>query len=241
MNKIKAIIFDMDGVLIEAKDWHYESLNKALGLFGFEISRYDHLVTYDGLPTKKKLEMLSLEGGLPKGLHQIINDLKQQYTLDIVHTDCRPRFIHEYALSKLKSEGYHLAVASNSIRKTVELMMEKADLLRYLDFFLSNQDVTRAKPDPEIYNTAISRLGYKPEECLILEDNFNGIAAAKASGAHVMEIDTVYDVNYEEIKTQIQIGQNLNDFSIAYAGPARLLYLFARKHSFFDEIFVIST
>jgi len=53
MNKIKAIIFDMDGVLIEAKDWHYEALNKALRLFGMEISRYDHLVTYDGLPTKK--------------------------------------------------------------------------------------------------------------------------------------------------------------------------------------------
>ena len=56
--EIKAIIFDMDGVLIEAKDWHYEALNRALSLFGMEISRYDHLVTYDGLPTTKKLEML---------------------------------------------------------------------------------------------------------------------------------------------------------------------------------------
>ena len=63
---IKAIIFDMDGVLIEAKDWHYEALNKALSLFGYEISRYDHLVTYDGLPTSKKLEMLSMERGLPR-------------------------------------------------------------------------------------------------------------------------------------------------------------------------------
>ena len=51
---IKAVIFDLDGVLIEAKDWHYESLNRALGLFGLEIPRDDHLVTYDGLPTKKK-------------------------------------------------------------------------------------------------------------------------------------------------------------------------------------------
>ena len=62
-NEIKAIVFDMDGVLIEAKDWHYEALNRALRLFGYEISRYDHLVTYDGLPTSKKLEMLSLEKG----------------------------------------------------------------------------------------------------------------------------------------------------------------------------------
>lgn len=53
---IKAVLFDMDGVLIDAKDWHYEALNKALGLFGLGISRYDHLHTFDGLPTNVKLE-----------------------------------------------------------------------------------------------------------------------------------------------------------------------------------------
>ena len=63
--KIKAIIFDMDGVLIDARDWHYEALNKALSMFGMAISRFDHLITYDGLPTKEKLKMLSLEKGLP--------------------------------------------------------------------------------------------------------------------------------------------------------------------------------
>ena len=193
----------MDGVLIEAKEWHYEALNKALSLFGFEISRYDHLVTYDGLPTKKKLEMLTMERGLPKELHQFINDMKQQYTMDLVYTQCKPRFIHEFALSRLKSEGYHLAVASNSIRNTVQVMMERSDLLQYLDFFLSNQDVVKSKPDPEIYNTAIARFGFTPSECLILEDNPRGIAAAKASGAHVMEIGTVDDVNYDNIKNAI--------------------------------------
>ena len=201
--KIKAVVFDMDGVLIEAKDWHYETFNKALRLFGYEISRYDHLVTYDGLPTSKKLEMLSLEKGLPFGLHKFINELKQKYTIDMVHTTCVPRFFHEYALSKLKSEGYHLAVASNSIRNTVQLMMEKSALISYLDFFLSNQDVTKAKPDPEIYTTAINRLGLTPEEVMVVEDNHNGIQAAKAAGANVMKVDTVYDVNYENIKNHI--------------------------------------
>jgi len=63
VNKIKAVIFDMDGVLIEAKDWHYEALNRALKVFGYAISRYDHLVTYDGLPTVMKLDMLTKEKG----------------------------------------------------------------------------------------------------------------------------------------------------------------------------------
>lgn len=203
MPLIKAVIFDMDGVLIEAKEWHYEALNKALSLFGYEISRYDHLVTYDGLPTSKKLEMLSLEKGLPRNLHKFINDLKQSYTMDMVQTACRPRFFHEYALSMLKEEGYHIVVASNSIRNTVRKMMEKSNLLTYLDFFLSNQDVKKGKPDPEIYTTAINRLGLSPHECLVVEDNPNGIQAAKSAGAFVMEVSTVYDVNYENIKRKI--------------------------------------
>lgn len=205
MSKIKAVIFDMDGVLIEAKDWHYEALNKALRLFGYEISRYDHLVTYDGLPTSKKLEMLSLEKGLPFGLHKFVNELKQSYTEDMVHQLCRPMFVHEYALSKLHAEGYHLAVASNSIRHTVKLMMDKSALMPYLDFFLSNQDVGKAKPDPEIYTTAIGRLGLAPDEVMVVEDNHNGIQAAMAAGANVMKVETVYDVNYENIKNHITV------------------------------------
>lgn len=204
MNKIKAVVFDMDGVLIEAKEWHYEALNKALRLFGYEISRYDHLVTYDGLPTAKKLKMLTLEQGLPLGLHAFINQMKQAYTVELVHTHCKPRFFHEYALSRLKADGYQIAVASNSIRSTVQLMMEKSNLLPYLDFFLSNQDVQKPKPDPEMYQTAIARFSLRPVEVLVLEDNHNGIRAAVAAGAHVMKIDTVYDVNYDNITAKIK-------------------------------------
>ncbi|MBQ7531576.1 MAG: HAD family phosphatase [Paludibacteraceae bacterium] len=201
---IKAIIFDMDGVLIEAKDWHYEALNKALSLFGFEISRYDHLVTFDGLPTSRKLEMLTVERGLPRSLHKFINEMKQQYTMDYVYTCCKPRFIHQYALSRLHADGYRIALASNSIRHTIELMMDKAGLTSYMEFMLSNQDVKKAKPDPEIYLTAIKRLGLKPEECLIAEDNQNGIQAALASGAHLFKVDTVNDVTYTNIKRRIE-------------------------------------
>lgn len=201
---IKAVIFDMDGVLIEAKEWHYDALNRALRLFGFQISRHEHLTTYDGLPTSRKLEMLSLESGLPRELHSFINEMKQDYTMEIVHTQCRPRFVHEFALSKLRAMGYKLAVASNSIRNTVEVMMQKARLEPYLDLMLSNQDVTRAKPDPEIYDQAIARLGLKPEECLIVEDNENGIRAAQASGGQLLVVRDVADANFENILGRIR-------------------------------------
>lgn len=204
MKQIKAIIFDMDGVLIDAKDWHYQALNQALSLFGMPISRQDHLCTYDGLPTKKKLEILSADRGLAKSLHPFINTLKQQYTLEIVHTACKPTFFHQYALAHLKNAGYQIAVCSNSIQQSVQVMMEKSGLAQYLNFFLSNEDVKHPKPHPEIYLKAIDRLKLSPQECLIVEDNVHGIKAAHASGCHVMEVLSVEDVNLENIQQHIR-------------------------------------
>jgi HAD superfamily hydrolase (TIGR01509 family) len=218
---IKAVIFDMDGVLIDAKEWHYEALNKSLSLFGYHISRYDHMVTYDGLPTRKKLKMLTLERGLPEELHPFISEIKQKFTVDCVHRLCKPMFCHEYALSKLKQEGYRLAVCSNAIRNSCRLMLEKAGLLRYLEFFLSNEDVVKPKPDPEIYNTAIKRLGMAPEECLILEDNEHGIKSAIASGANVFIVKTIADVTYDHLKRQIDrfTGKERHATQTEFADP----------------------
>jgi len=204
MNTIKAVIFDMDGVLIDAKGWHFEALNRALGHFGFEISRHDHLVTFDGLPTKKKLDMLTMERGLPASLHSFLNELKQVYTTEAVHARCKPTFQHEFALSNLRSRGYRLAVASNSVRNTVELMMKKSALDQYLDLILSNQDVQQGKPSPEIYLKAMSLLGVAPKETLVLEDNEHGIASARAAGAHLMIIKEVTDVSLEGILQRIR-------------------------------------
>lgn len=217
MTRIKAVMFDMDGVLIDAKDWHYEALNKALILFGFQINRYDHLVTFDGLPTKKKLEMLSLEKGLPRALHGFINDLKQDFTMEIIHQKCKPVFYHQYALSKLRNEGYKLCVCSNSVRNSIDVMMKKSALIQYLEFFLSNQDVKQGKPNPEMYLKAIKMLGLKPEECLIVEDNENGIKAAVASGAYVLQVNTVEDVTYQNIKSKIEEVEGIKNAKYSYS------------------------
>ena len=203
-SKIKAVIFDMDGVLIDAKDWHFEALNKALRLFGLDITRAEHETTYDGLPTKDKLEILSREKGLSRSLHSFINEIKQQYTMEMVNNLCRPMFHHEYLLSKLHQQGYKLSVASNSITNTVSVMMDHAHLKQYLEFFISNEDVKHGKPDPEMYTLSIKKLGLTPEECLIIEDNENGLKAAYASGAHVLKVETVFDVNYDNINQRIQ-------------------------------------
>ena len=208
-HKIQAVIFDMDGVLIDAKEWHYEALNRALALFEFHINRYEHLVTFDGLPTRDKLAMLTKDRGLPLGLHKVINELKQKYTMEIVHRECKPMFQHEYALSRLKAQGYKLALASNSVRNSVEVMMQKSGLDRFLDAMVSNEDVTKGKPDPEMYLKATELLGVSPSQCLVVEDNENGIKSARDAGCHVMVVRDVMDVTDENISRELESLQAL--------------------------------
>lgn len=204
MCAIKAILFDMDGVLIDAREWHYEALNKALEQFGFIISREEHLTTFDGLPTKVKLEMLSAQKNLPLELHDSINEMKQQYTLEIADQKCAPVFIHEEALSTLKTLNYKIAVCSNSIRNSINVMLSKAHLLTYIDYIVSNEDVAHAKPAPDIYQKAIAYFGLQPNECLIVEDNVNGIKAAQAAQAHLLVVDSVLDTNLDNIVKKIK-------------------------------------
>jgi beta-phosphoglucomutase len=205
----RAVVFDMDGVLIDAREWHYEALNRALGHFGLALSRFDHLVTYDGLPTKVKLEMISRERQLPRSLHPFINELKQRYTLELVAQYCKPVFQHEYALSRLKLEGYSIGLASNSIRSTIEEMTGRAALACYFDVVLSNEDVTNAKPHPEMYRTAIERLGLQPHEVLVVEDNEKGVRAASEAGAHVLQVAGPADVTYALIHSELTRCQEL--------------------------------
>ncbi len=198
-SSIKAVIFDLDGVLVEAKDWHYEALNKALAIFGCEFSYDEHLTTYDGLPTKTKINMLNKTKNFPIELSEVVYDLKQIYTNEYFSTRCFPDFSQDYLFRKLRDNEIRTAVASNSIRATVDQAMVNLDIKKYIEFSLSNEDVKNPKPSPEIYIKAIEKLKLKPEECVIVEDNQNGIKAANDSGAHCLEVKEVEDVNHVNI------------------------------------------
>ena len=200
---IKAILFDMDGVLIDAREWHYEALNKALNHFGFFISLESHLSTFDGLPTRNKLEILSKSIGLPNSLIDLINDLKQKYTIQKSNLFCKPKFNHIYALSRL-TKKYKIAVCSNSTKNTIQTLMSLSKLEPYLDFVISNEDVKYPKPDKEMYVKAMVKLNLKPYECLIVEDNENGIKSAKASGGNLLEVKDPNEVTYNLITSKIK-------------------------------------
>jgi beta-phosphoglucomutase len=203
VTRISCVLFDLDGVLVDATEWHYVALNRALALFGFDITRFEHLSAYNGLPTRKKLEMLSVEKGLPAALHNTLSRLKQVYTRDEILTKCRPVFEKEYMLSRLRTEGYRMAVCSNSIRESLRMMVQQSGLTEYFEFLVSHEDVSRSKPDPEIYAGAMARMAVTPAETLIVEDSPHGLEAARRAGAHVCQVSGFTDVDYFAVRSAI--------------------------------------
>lgn len=175
---LNAILFDLDGVLVDACDWHYESLNASLISFGRQpINRKDHESTFNGLPTRVKLQML----GISLDEAEKINQQKQKHTIDIIRSSAKIMPEKVELLTHLRSNGIKTVCVTNSIRETTEAMLSATGQIDLFDLIVTNEDVKRNKPYPDCYNHAISILGIDPQECLCVEDSPKGIEAATAS------------------------------------------------------------
>lgn len=203
LRKYKAVLFDLDGVLVNMPGGHYEALNRALALFGVTIDRDEHFSLFNGLPTRVKIELLEKQNRLPGGLKEFIHAMKQKYTKELIPRYCTPDYSKIILLNYLKERDYKLACCSNSIREALHYMLESAHLKSFFDCIVGNDEVVNSKPHPEIYLRAIEVLGVKPHECIIIEDAPYGVAAAKASGASVLQVSGVEDVNLALLENMI--------------------------------------
>lgn len=192
---IKAIIFDLDGVLIDATDWHYEALNDALKLFGYELGREEHLTTYNGLPTAEKLQLMSQSKGLPVKLHEIIKKMKRKFTDEKVRQLCNPSHEKQIMLTTLKNKGYKLGCASNAQKYSILNMLRHAGIEHFFDFIIGNDEGFKTKPEPDMYLETYKQLGISPGEAIIIEDANHGIEAGRKSGGKVIAVKGYEDVN----------------------------------------------
>ena len=199
-----AIIFDLDGVLIDSKELHYDALNLALKSINdkYLISREEQESLYEGMTTKSKLDILTHTKGLPKELHDYIWRLKQQYSaamFEDLPTDTGLVDIFK----SIKNQGISLGVASNSIRDTLVSCLRSIGVLEYVDVYLSNEDVENPKPNPEIYNLCMLMLGSTPTSTLIFEDSNIGMQAARQSGAFLVEVRSRQDLTMRLMSNSI--------------------------------------
>jgi len=202
---LKLVIFDMDGVLVDACEWHRVALNKALQeISGYQISVKDHFSEYNGIPTKVKLKKLVEKGHVRASDVEEIEKEKQRKTVELIERSACERTEKIELMKHLKKKGIKIACYTNSVRETTELMLERTGILSYFDLLITNQDVTNPKPHPEGYLACIERMQLSPSDCLIIEDSPKGIEAATATGSRVMVVQSPDDVTIESIERFIE-------------------------------------
>ena len=201
---IKLIIFDLDGVLVDSKKLHFDALDKALSLIGeeYRISYQDHLTSYDGLSTNKKLKMLCETKDFPRDEIDNTWKAKQKITLKIIDDFTVDKRIQNI-FKQLKSEGFTIACATNSIRETAKLQLIRKGFMEYIDFLYSNQDVNNPKPNAEIYMRCMIKAGVSPDETVIIEDSHIGRKGAIRSGGVLCAVENPEDLSYNKIKKTI--------------------------------------
>jgi len=194
MNKL--VIFDLDGVIIDSRELHFDALNDALRKVGeqYVITKEEHLSVYDGLNTTRKLQLLSETKGLPtEKFNQIWQD-KQKATFDLLRFAPKNGSI-SFIIDQLRRRGWKIAVASNSIRETIRIALHCANILDRVDYIVSNEDVFNPKPFPEMYWKCMSALKALPKNTIIVEDSHIGREGALNSGANLYPVKDAYELN----------------------------------------------
>ena len=197
---ISLVIFDLDGVLIDSKEIHFNALNLALSEFGddYVISRKEHDTVFEGLTTNVKLDILTKTKGLPIDLHENIWRRKQEYSAKLFESTSKDEDLVNI-FRFIKSRGIKIAVASNSIRQTLDTCLESLGVAGYVDYSLSNEDVEFPKPNPEIYNKCMEHLKGTTENTVIFEDSEIGLRAALATGAKVEKVLNRKNIYFDRI------------------------------------------
>lgn len=198
---IKAVLFDLDGVLVDACEWHYHALNDALmTVCEYEIPRELHTSTFNGLTTKTKLNMLTEMGEIDAECCEEIAYLKQENTKKWISNNLKFDAAKTSLISNIGIRGIQVGCVTNCIRETGEFMLKGIGIFSYLDCFITNEDVDIPKPHPDGYWKAMTKLGVIPAETLIVEDSPKGVEAAKATGANVWVVKNAKEVTWENME-----------------------------------------
>jgi len=180
MDKIKAILFDMDGVLVDSEPLHFEAHQKSLAHFGIGLSSEDYLEFGVATGDRKLYEKAAEKFAVAIDKKEI-SKLKKKIYREIIEERGRLMDGVLETLEYLKDK-YDLAIVSSGVRDINEFVMHKFNLEPYFKIVITGDDVERVKPFPDVYLKALETLGRKKEECVAIEDSQTGLDSAKSAG-----------------------------------------------------------
>ena len=206
---IKAIIFDLDGTLIDSETFYVDGTREWLLRCGINID-FKTASGIIGKTMEETYDYLSKLSGID--VKEIIKKNTEYFTIinplvfsEVVFEDVKEN------LKQLKKNGLKICICSMSPRDYIKEFIEECSLNEYIDYYLSGDECNNTKPDPEIYNKTISELGLSPKEVLVVEDAPSGLQAAKASGAYVVaRNDAKFGLNQEDA---LYILEDLSELS----------------------------
>lgn len=213
-NGPRGLVFDLDGVLVESKDLHYQALRQALAKEDIVLEEEEHRLVYDGLSTRQKLTLLTRNRGLPEHRHHHVFAEKQRITLELTaqHVHVDPKLQATFA--KLRADGHVIVVASNCIRASVDVLLKALGLVDLVDVTLSNQDVFKPKPFGDIYARAAVSLGCRPSDLVVFEDSPTGFEACIRAGCRLVKVDGPHQLSYEWIMEHVTDTKTDNQVQI---------------------------
>ncbi len=186
MNRIAAVIFDMDGVLLDSEPLHLRATQATLGTRGASYTERDNRAFF-GATDAELFRALSVLFDLP-GPTTTLVAAKQDRLVTLIRTEARALPGIPAVPRQLRAAGLPLALASSSPRPVIEAVLETLGLEGLFQAVVSGDDVARGKPAPDAFLLAARRLGVPPERCLVVEDSRNGVLAAKAAGMTVAAV-----------------------------------------------------
>lgn len=200
---IKAILYDLDGVLCSCVQIHFDAFNMALlDVAGTEISKEEE-ENFNGLPTKQKLAKLVSMGRIKSEDQDLIWQKKQEFTKEAIKRNLTHDIVKIVLHDWTSSVGIRSVCVTNAITDTARLMLERSGQWEYMDFLISNQMVKHCKPNSEPYIKAMVMLNVIPEECVIVEDSDVGYTAAINTGAYVCRVEDKDEVTKDHLQAFI--------------------------------------
>jgi HAD superfamily hydrolase (TIGR01509 family) len=208
---MKAVIFDMDGVLIDTEhlsDLHMVGFLKKLGI---NVS-LDYLQKFRGTHAKYIWSHIIKDFNLTMPIDELIANVRVSYLKYLTSLDLKPIAGVTPFLKKLKKENYILAVSSSAYYKRINMLLKVCKLKDFFDVIVSGDHVKHSKPDPEIYYKTAQLLKRHPKDCIVFEDATNGILAAKAAGMKVIGYKGA-DHNKQDLSQADKIINTFIDFT----------------------------
>ncbi|MDP4143379.1 MAG: HAD family phosphatase [Bacillota bacterium] len=184
MNNFKAVIFDKDGVIVNTESIHNKVFNNFCTEHGWTITKeeYEELM---GMTSTEKFIRLKQRFDFKDNITALVDSFQYRY-IDVIASskELKPIEGVDILIKNLHKQGIKLAVASSATRKKIELVLDRFDLTKYFHATVSGYEVEKSKPAPDIFLKAAEKLVAAPEECIVIEDSANGVAAAKAANMY---------------------------------------------------------